>query len=221
MIALLCATLPQSLTADEAVKEALSLFPSRENVDYFNILKGDKNGNGVKESFFAIITLANALKMLPLRINTEDLIFDKTEIGKPYFKNSTVNFSISHSKGRVSCAVSDSGRVGIDTEWAEIDGEKAKKLAKRYFSADEAAKVESTPSVFKDLWCEKEAITKFFGSDLAIFLKEEREKNTNPNFPKSRENAKNYSIHRFAWNKNPVTLCSERENSTIIFKIQP
>ena len=175
MIALLCASIPQSLTADEAVKEALSLFSSRENTEYFSNLKGEKNDNGIKESFFAVITLAKALKMLPLSINTQSVIFGKTDAGKPYFKNSQVCFSISHSKDRVVCAVSDVEKLGVDTECAEISDEKAKKLANRYFSKDEADTVEKHPHLFKEMWCEKEAITKFFGKELSILLKEMRE----------------------------------------------
>jgi phosphopantetheinyl transferase len=218
MIALLCATLPQSLTADEAVKEALSLFPSRENGSYFDKLRGEKSDEGVKESFFAIVTLAAALKMLSRRINTENLIFAKSKTGKPFFVNSEVRFSISHSRGRVTCAVSDCGDVGVDTEWADIDDEKAKRLANRYFTKEEADTVEKYPRIFKEMWCEKEAITKFFGQELSVFLKEEREIEKSS---KSEEFAKNYSIDRFTWGKNPVILCSEHNNSTIVFKIQP
>ena len=221
MIALLCTIIPQSLTADEAVKEALSLFPSRENTEYFSNLRGEKNDDGIKDSFFAVITLAKALKMLPLSINTQSVIFGKTDAGKPYFKNSQVCFSISHSKGRVVCAVSDGEKLGVDTECAEISDEKAKKLANRYFTKEEAELIERSPDKFKGLWCEKEAVTKFFGKELSIFLKKMRESEKNIFATEDGEIGENYTVHHFSWDKNPVILCSEHKNSTIIFKIQP
>ena len=221
MIAILCATVPKSLTAEETARIAVSLFPSRENEEYFNKLRGEKNDDGIKESFFATVTLANALKMLPCRTDTESLTFEKSEIGKPYFKNSSVKFSISHSKGRVVCAVSDEGDVGVDIECSQIDGEKAKKLAKRYFATSDAEKIENDPSLFRKKWCEKEAETKFFGKELALFLKDERENEKNNLAQKNIEIAKKCIFYSFMWDNNPVALCSEHKNSTIIFKIQP
>lgn len=56
----------------------------------------------------------------------EDFFF--TEEGKPYIKNSTVNFSVSHSDGIAAVAISFDRNVGVDIE--KIDLSKSQKLEK-------------------------------------------------------------------------------------------
>ncbi|MBO5786118.1 MAG: 4'-phosphopantetheinyl transferase superfamily protein [Clostridia bacterium] len=50
-----------------------------------------------------------------LCIDERDIIFARTENGKPYCENAEVFFSVSHSKERVVCAVGFCG-LGVDTE---------------------------------------------------------------------------------------------------------
>ena len=61
-----------------------------------------------KESLLGIDLLCRILKT-----DKADIKYD--DRGKPYLCNSSLNFSISHSKGLVACVVSDA-RVGIDIE---------------------------------------------------------------------------------------------------------
>ena len=209
MVAVLCSNLPDKFTADEAVKDALSLFRAEANRDYFETLKKNKNSDSIKESFFAINLLAEAIDMLPCRCDKDSLVLKKTDSGKPYFVCSDIRFSISHSKGRVAVAVSDSEDIGIDIECAEISSEKAKNLAKRFFSETEALAVDNNPEIFKQLWCEKEAETKLWGGELSTYLKSLKDEN----------NKDQIIFQRFFWNKHPVILCSKQNFSTIVFKI--
>ncbi len=89
-----------------------------------------------------------------------------TPRGKPYFEGSNVHFSISHSKSRVFCVLSDRP-VGIDAE--EADRQADLRLAKKILSAGEYAQFESADDPRKTLltfWVLKEAQAKCTGDGL-------------------------------------------------------
>ena len=83
-------------------------------------------------------------------------------------------FNISHSKGRVACAVSDRP-VGIDIEkLTEKSDTDIKNFAKRYFVENEIAlleKEEYSALAFYKIWTKKEAYSKMLGSALSRNLK--------------------------------------------------
>jgi 4'-phosphopantetheinyl transferase len=153
------------------------------------------------------------MDMLPSRVDKSVLAFDTAEGGKPYFNQSNIRFNLSHSKGYVACCVSDEGDVGVDIEASIIPSEKAKKLANRYFSADEIIAVEKSPESFTRLWSENEAKAKFLGKDLAMFFKENKQKNITAN------KRQNVYFHRFKAYNIPITVCTDSQHSTILFKI--
>lgn len=71
--------------------------------------------------------------------------------------------SISHSCGVCAVAVADEP-VGLDIELNERAPEKLMKLAKRFFSADEAEYVKPDPANrFYEIWCKKESYVKYTG----------------------------------------------------------
>ena len=89
-----------------------------------------------------------------------------TPRGKPYFEGSNVYFSISHSKSRVFCVLSDRP-VGIDAE--ETDRQADLRLAKKVLSAGEYSQFESADDPRKVLltfWVLKEAQAKCTGEVL-------------------------------------------------------
>lgn len=100
------------------------------------------------------------------------------EKGKPYFKDSALSFSLSHSGDLVLCAIADH-EIGVDVQKV-IDLE-WEKLAKRFFSLEEQdwlSSVDSKEEFFR-LWCRKEAFGKMTGEGAATylgqsFLKEQR-----------------------------------------------
>lgn len=107
-------------------------------------------------SFSAWNLLYKVLSVNNLQISTVDF----TDTGKPYFKNSNIHFSISHSGG--VCAVAVSGQsVGVDIELQKISynfhlierslTEKEQKL----FDGD-----------FTRIWCRKEAVAKMTGKGI-------------------------------------------------------
>ena len=89
-----------------------------------------------------------------------------TERGKPYFKDSSVQFSISHTKKRAFCAVSD-WPVGIDAEPAERNIDL--RLADKILSPGERLAFEKAPDkrlALLKLWVLKEAYVKATGEGL-------------------------------------------------------
>lgn len=90
----------------------------------------------------------------------------RTPRGKPYFKDSAVHFSISHTKGRVFCVLSDRP-VGIDAE--ETDRQADLRLAEKILSASEWEQYEKAQDKKKALlqfWVLKEAFVKCTGEGL-------------------------------------------------------
>ncbi len=94
--------------------------------------------------------------------------------GKPFINKEGIFFNISHSKGRVVCAVSDKP-VGIDIEkLTEKTDTDIKNFAKRYFVENEISLLEKedfSAEVFYTIWTKKEAYSKMLGSALSKNLK--------------------------------------------------
>ena len=86
--------------------------------------------------------------------------------GKPYFKSSPVQFSISHAHGIVGVAVSDESPVGLDIE--KVRPMRAG-FSARYFSEAEQAIIHTADDrdeALIRLWTAKEAVGKHHGTGL-------------------------------------------------------
>ncbi len=89
-----------------------------------------------------------------------------TDRGKPYFKDSALHFSISHTKGHVFCALSERP-IGIDAEEPERDI--SLKLAQKILSPAELAQYEAAEDkrlALLTFWVLKEAQAKCDGTGL-------------------------------------------------------
>lgn len=89
-----------------------------------------------------------------------------TDRGKPYFADGGPYFSISHTKSRVFCALSDVP-VGVDAE--EVDRDIDLRLAGKILSAGELERFEKAPDkrlTLLKLWVLKEALAKATGEGL-------------------------------------------------------
>ena len=109
-------------------------------------------------------------EMISKYFGANDPKFILNDYGKPYVDKEGIYFNISHSKGRVACAVSDMP-VGIDIEKVtEKNDTDIKNFAKRYFVENEIKQLEeagySTLAFYK-IWTKKEAYTKMLGSALS------------------------------------------------------
>lgn len=86
--------------------------------------------------------------------------------GKPYFVTGNLHFSISHTKNRVFCALSDKP-VGLDAE--EMDREMNLRLAEKILSESEKRRWEASAdkrAALLRLWVLKEAAVKLTGEGL-------------------------------------------------------
>ena len=88
---------------------------------------------------------------------------EKSNRGKPYFKNSSIYFNYSHSKNFIACALS-LNEVGIDIE--EIDRIISDDIAIKYLDNenDNIKRIET--------WVKKEAYSKLKGLGLQIKLQD-------------------------------------------------
>lgn len=89
-----------------------------------------------------------------------------TDRGKPYFADESAHFSISHTKRRVFCVISDKP-VGIDAE--EIDRDIDLRLADKILSENEKRRYEAALDKRQTLlrfWVLKEALAKASGDGL-------------------------------------------------------
>lgn len=91
------------------------------------------------------------------------------ENGKPFFPDSDICFSLSHSGVYAVCAVSDC-EVGVDIEAPRAN---SLKLAKRFFTQSESEAISSCDVPDKEFcryWVRKEAYIKAIGKGLACPL---------------------------------------------------
>ena len=94
-----------------------------------------------------------------------------TDRGKPYFVDSDLHFSISHTKGQAFCAVSENN-IGIDAE--EMDRDIDLRLAERFLSEtelDRYQKATDPRDALLRLWVLKESDAKRTGRGWGNYLK--------------------------------------------------
>lgn len=128
---------------------------------------------GAGEEKMQVVTLS---KVLEDERRVVPLSFHYGEKGKPYLEKIPLFFSISHSEGRVICAVSET-EVGADLQYPrKMD---AARLAARFFSEEEKREFSSLSlkeqeEFFYRLWVRKEAYGKLTGEGLAKVISQKR-----------------------------------------------
>lgn len=93
----------------------------------------------------------------------------RTELGKPYFADSPLHFSISHTPRHVFCAISEKP-IGIDAE--ELDRDIKLSLAEKILSPVEMAqfqKAEDKRLALLTFWVLKEAAGKCTGEGMQLW----------------------------------------------------
>ncbi|MEG1427811.1 MAG: 4'-phosphopantetheinyl transferase superfamily protein [Oscillospiraceae bacterium] len=108
--------------------------------------------------------------------NIDELTRLQGAYGKPYFKELSLHFNMSHTEGFVACVIGK-GEVGVDCERIRTYHPR---LASRVCTENERKRLqENFPEEFFRLWTFKEAFVKFLGSGLRyplqnVTLDEER-----------------------------------------------
>lgn len=214
MILLTAAKMPDGLDKSILATAVGMMFPNPENKEYFDEIRNRALDRSACESLFALALLYEQIRELAgVTVDASELIFSRSEMGKPYFRDSEIKFNISHSYGYVVCAISVGEELGVDVEASEISPERAEKLAKRYFSEQENQEIARDSEIFARKWTEKEAEAKFFGESVGNILLKDKNLQNVANFSEIR-------LHRFSFGKIPLTLCTKKDYSTIIFTVQ-
>ncbi len=104
-----------------------------------------------------------------LGIPLDDGDFLRNPQGKPFLKDRSLKFNLSHSGEYALLAVSKREDVGVDLQKKRDDAD-AERLARRFFSARERDWVGSDLEKFYVLWTRKEAALKALGEGLRIGL---------------------------------------------------
>lgn len=94
-----------------------------------------------------------------------------TRYNKPYFKDNTLKFNISHSGEIVVCALSRATEIGIDIEIMSdliIDDFKFQMTKNEW---DKISNSGNQKNAFFEYWTQKEAVIKAYGHGLSIPLK--------------------------------------------------
>ena len=147
-------------------KETFDACLGRSNAD---ALSQGRRGAALQETLTGFRLLAELLPEIPLSAVRKD------EKGRPFLAGyPEVDFSITHCKGLVGCAVEqgESPRVGLDAERLGTQTERSMQLiARRWFTPAEQAKFEAEPTeeTFLSVWTAKEAAAKFTGNGLDRF----------------------------------------------------
>lgn len=137
-----------------------------------------------------------------LNISNKDIIFRKTEFGKPYIYNyPSFRFNISHTKNAILVGISEKS-IGVDIEKAMLFD---LKIADRFFTSDEReyvySKVEHVCERFFEVWTKKEAYIKYVGKGMSISL----------NFFSVLDNDIKDMIFTTRIKKYVVSVCSSRD----------
>ena len=121
---------------------------------------------GLSTEEFLRHTLSHYLPLAPAQIR-----FARTDKGKPYLKDRRFNqlqFNVSHSHGKIVCAVSLCQQIGVDIENIQRKNS-LDEIAARYFHPDEIFTLQSIKDeqerrrLFFTLWTCKEAYIKAIG----------------------------------------------------------
>ena len=173
-----------------AVKRAFGC----QNSQYIAQIESRKSERSQIEGLAALLCLKALIDMID-ETDVHQLKLVRSENGKPYFENSDLQFSISHSYGYVACAISDEGEIGIDIEALKLTDERAARLSQRYFDADNT---HYDAKSFAREWTRKEAEVKLHGGRLGEYLSQTNDAN------------KNVFFTEFEIDGHPITLCTAK-----------
>lgn len=109
--------------------------------------------------------------MLQQMLNDNLNLIDRSDFGKPYLQGGQ-NFNISHSGELVICAISDSQRLGVDSELVRKvnlkDYESSLNEDDQYVIKNASNKMKA----FYRIWTQKESLTKADGRGVFIDMKD-------------------------------------------------
>lgn len=115
---------------------------------------------------------AEAVLIANMKKNVPDAVFPleyaADENGKPYFTDSDIHFSLSHSKNIAVCAIADAP-VGVDVQEVKKPN---LAIAKKHFTQNELDTNDGSDRWFMRIWTRKEAVAKADGKGISAGLSE-------------------------------------------------
>ena len=160
-----CGRIDASFSARDTAEYLKNSFCNRQTDKYIDKILSRKNPDSIKQSLCALNGLVWLLRKAGVR--ESGLILERSANNKPYFANSGVRFSLSHSEDCFACVIS-STEVGIDIETKKITQDKIELISTRFFNSGERAFVsENIQKNFLKVWTAKEAYTKMLDITLA------------------------------------------------------
>ena len=103
-----------------------------------------------------------------LNTNPSALQFNRNAQGKPFLKDGSLEFNVSHSRDRLLIAVTAGRAVGVDIEFRRT-GLNMATIAKRWFAPEEQLffqSLENPADGFFEIWAKKEAYVKALGAGI-------------------------------------------------------
>jgi 4'-phosphopantetheinyl transferase len=151
---------------DSLLENELSKF----SLDYQEKIKGYRRWQDAQLSLLGRVILFKAIEQIyKCKPDYKEIMHAK--YNKPYFKDSHIQFNISHSGEIVVCALCEKSQIGIDIEIIsdiQIDDFKWQMTENEWLTITSSSKrMES----FFDYWTQKEAVIKTHGHGLSIPLK--------------------------------------------------
>lgn len=154
-------------------------------------------------SLGAWLMLLEGLKTKNLDVNS--LVIEENINGKPFIKNASISFNLSHSGNFAVCAFSDK-EIGIDLQKVE---KLNKDISSTYFSKEEDQWIKQSIDqikMFTIVWSLKESLAKAKGS---TFLKETKENSVVRN-KKIVKTIKGYHLYYQEFlNEYIIAICSK------------
>jgi len=132
--------------------------------------------SGARRSFAIAHSLVRYVLSTHADVAPQEWRFALGPHGKPEIAQPSglppLRFNLSHTAGLCACAVALDREIGVDVEMTARRTEKIA-IARRFFTPEEAAAVETEPERFFDYWTLKEAFIKACGRGLSMPLRED------------------------------------------------
>ncbi len=167
--------MPIILTKQINTNTLLAVWEITETTDYFlSKLILDKTESDIFKNFKSDFRRKHWLsyrllikELLNLKINL-NISYDK--YNRPYFTNSSLNLSVSHSGKYSAVIISKTQKTGIDIEKIHI---RIKRITDKFMSKEEQNQIKHSDKLeyLYIYWCAKEALYKLFEKKNIIFKK--------------------------------------------------
>ena len=141
-------------------------FPTPASQKFIDSLCEKSNDLAKAQSLCAYLNLAICLQENGIDTKAFDIV--RNPHGKPYFRDSDIFFSISHTDKYFAMAIADT-EIGIDIESKDLSESKMQNIAKRFFLPSEAESISNRESFLK-IWTFKEAYAKMKGEPLSTVI---------------------------------------------------